>query len=172
MYSIKYGVFWHLKWRINNNETEQSETLGSFSYNEIQYHINRLILAKLRNWVIVLNYIWKILRTTWMIKGENTIIWWFTALTITAFAEDSTWEVSCSTGILLSLSAVELFLADFFRFDEDFLSFWSLVSPLSSKILLFFAAELSFFRCCWSKFCAPWIKLEWKLDSRIRTCNT
>ena len=82
----------------------------------------------------------------------------FTALIWFWWPCDRTWEVNCSTGILLSLSDlcfVGLAAFCFLRF---------LVS------ILLLSSTLSTFEVTNSlKFCAPWIKLEWKLDSRIRT---
>ena len=76
----------------------------------------------------------------------TALIWW---------PCDRTWEVNCSTGILLSLSDLCLVGAAF-----CFLRFLSTLLP----------STLSTFEVTNSlKFCAPWIKLEWKLDSRIRT---
>ena len=90
----------------------------------------------------------------------------FTALGFATL--DKTWEVNCSTGILLSFSVCWLFgWGDFPDFSSSFSSLLTPppFSPSDTLVLPVWWFKLR------SKFCAPCIKLEWKLDSRIRTCN-
>ena len=107
-----------------------------------------------------------------------------------AAAEDRTWEVNCSTGILES-GPGPWPLDESDAVEDGFVAFEAgLEPPFDDEALwggcflswgwfwpLFAAPPLSSWGCWppasdWivvSKFCGPWIKLEWKLDSRIRT---
>ena len=94
--------------------------------------------------------------------------------------DDSTWEVNCSTGILLSLVSEELEEEDGLEATEEPPEAWGLVCGVFFILGWFWLLTLSSAPSPvdpvdppdWifvSKFWGPWIKLEWKLDSRIRT---